>query len=526
MNLKKFLFVLMIITVLLFCNLQNMVFADTEINKADLKVLQPSEKHLQFKGENGWYYVSCLFVGYNYNGKTYPAYCINRELPGVEAVEGGYSVSIDKMISDAKLWRTIISGFPYKSVAELGVETEWDAYTATKQAIYSILYDRDVREMYRGADERGEKIVNAMEKMVNEGRYGTKTPQNAKIQINKIGNLKENEDEYVQEFSINCNVPVDNYVIKNCDNLPEGIYITNKDNETIKSFNGNESFYIHIPKEKLNKDINYKIELYANCETYPVFYGVAPNSELQDHAVTFSKLAGYSSNLDVNIKTNTGKIKIIKIDEETELPLEGIKFTLYSEDKKEIATVTTNKEGIAYFENLYQGKYIIKEINTKEEYELNPKEFAVEVNFEKETEITITNKLKEGRLKIIKVDKENNEIKLEGVEFELLDENMKIIEKLITDEKGEATSSKLPSYNKKYYLRETKTNENYLLNDEIMEIRLNDEEITEKIIENKKIPEPEPEPNPEPEPIPEPVPEPTPEPEPEEPVKKLPKTGV
>lgn len=36
-----------------------------------------------------------------------------------------------------------------------------------------------------------------------------------------------------------------------------------------------------------------------------------------------------------------------------------------------------------------------------------------------------------GQVKVIKVDKDNNEVKLEGVEFEVLDENDKVLEKLL-----------------------------------------------------------------------------------------------
>ena len=43
---------------------------------------------------------------------------------------------------------------------------------------------------------------------------------------------------------------------------------------------------------------------------------------------------------------------------------------------------------------------------------------------------------------MIKVDKDNNEVKLEGVEFEVLDENDKVLEKIITDENGEALTSR------------------------------------------------------------------------------------
>ena len=168
MKISKVIIVLIMIAIVLFCNLQSIVLADTDIDKAHLKVLQDSEKHLQFYQNGTWINLRCLYIGYKNNEKIYPAYCLNRELPGPEAVEGGYIASIDKTITDPVLWRTIISGYPYKSIEELGVETEWDAFMATKQAIYSILYNRNVRELYRGIDVRGEKIVNAIDKMLKD----------------------------------------------------------------------------------------------------------------------------------------------------------------------------------------------------------------------------------------------------------------------------------------------------------------------------------------------------------------------
>ena len=46
------------------------------------------------------------------------------------------------------------------------------------------------------------------------------------------------------------------------------------------------------------------------------------------------------------------------------------------------------------------------------------------------------------QVKVIKVDKDNNEVKLECVEFEVSDENDKVLEKIITDENGEALTSR------------------------------------------------------------------------------------
>lgn len=61
-----------------------------------------------------------------------------------------------------RVWRTIINAYPYKTPAELGVENEYDAFVATKQAVYCILYNWDATSRYRGGDERGTKIANAI----------------------------------------------------------------------------------------------------------------------------------------------------------------------------------------------------------------------------------------------------------------------------------------------------------------------------------------------------------------------------
>ena len=76
-------------------------------------------------------------------------------------------------------------------------------------------------------------------------------------------------------------------------------------------------------------------------------------------------------------------------------------------------------------------------------------------------------------MKIIKQDKETQE-RIEGVEFEILDANKKIIyENLKTNENGEIIIDNIIPGT--YYIRETKAKEGYVLNPEPIEIivRLN-----------------------------------------------------
>ena len=95
---------------------------------------------------------------------------------------------------------------------------------------------------------------------------------------------------------------------------------------------------------------------------------------------------------------------------------------------------------------------------------------------------------KTGSIKVIKKDEESLE-PLSNVKFELYDEEMNVIETLITDENGEVVSEKYPVLNKVYYLKEIETHEGFELDDEIREIKLLDGDTLEIEILNKKIPE-------------------------------------
>lgn len=69
----------------------------------------------------------------------------------------------------------------------------------------------------------------------------------------------------------------------------------------------------------------------------------------------------------MNVATNTGKIEIVKTDDETFKPIEGVTFGLYKKDGTEVARATTDSEGIAVFQGLYQNDYVLKELETEQE---------------------------------------------------------------------------------------------------------------------------------------------------------------
>lgn len=574
---RKIIISLMIIITMFSC-FQNIVLAKNIGDSSRLVKIGDCNSNIEFKFSSGWSDVICHYIGYNEGGKTYPAYCISHGLDGVDE-HGSYSVDLTKILDDVRIYRVIINGYPYKSPSELGVADKYDAYLATKQAIYSVLLGRDVTSVYRGKNSNGNAVVNAINNLTNIGRYGNQTYKTANLRINKSGGLIEEGDYFSQRFNVSSAVDVSGYDITSTNNLPTDSYITDSNGNRKTSFNNTEDFKLMIPKSSMDRDINSSISIKGRCKTYPVFYGQTTVSGTQNYAVTAEPYVDYNASIDYAEKLNTGKIRIIKQDSETKQAVQGVTFSLSKSDGTVIANSTTNEDGIATFSSLYRGKYILKEVSTNEKYILNESEFDADVEYNKttkttilnehkrgdlkvykvdkdnnkitlgnvefqlysdefkkvigtyytdvngeieikdlrigdyklietntnrwynlsddreltiewnkETSETIENELKKGQIKIIKVDLEDHKVKLEGVTFEVLDENNNVLETLVTDENGEALTSKYAVRDfPNLKLRETNTLEEYVLNKEIKTIKLEENQITNIVFENKKI---------------------------------------
>ena len=412
------------------------VFAATPISSALIKNGGDCGYHLQFwdTKQNAWSYIITTYVYYEEGGKQYPAYCLQSNLPGV-GQSSEYNVSVDDIINDVRLWRVAINGYPYQSPQSMGLENQYDAFVATKQAIYRVLDGRDPNTFYNGADARGQAIKNAIINLVNIGRNGTQTPVNTDVTTNKIGEFVEDGDYYSQEYSISSPVETSEYTITATNGLPNGSQITNMSNNVQSTFSGSDHFKVRIPKTSLSSDINVTIVRQAKCKTYPVFYGKTTVPGTQDYLLTFDPFGDVAGRADLNIKTNTGKIKIVKNDEDTNQPISGVTFQLLTKDGTVIANATTNERGEITFPNLYQNNYQLKEISTNDNYILNEMTFDVNVEYNKTTTKTITNEHKKGDLTVYKVDKDNNRIALGGVTFDLYSEEFKrVIGTYTTDE--------------------------------------------------------------------------------------------
>ena len=145
-------------------------------------------------------------------------------------------------------------------------------------------------------------------------------------------------------------------------------------------------------------------------------------------------------------KRSKGSILLQKVDEDTKQPLSGAVFELQDENHKVIVkNMITDQTGRFAINDLSSGVYYVVETSAPKGYQLNNEPIKFEVNDKNDSEqvITITNKVKDHVLRVIKKDKQDDTV-LSGAVFNLYDSKGILIQKnLKTDENGVFTLENL-----------------------------------------------------------------------------------
>lgn len=341
--------------------------------------------------------VKAYYAQYAKDGVTYPAYCLDKTKQGVNN-ELSYSVSIQDAISDVKLWRIIINGYPYKTIEELGCANKEEAFTATKQAIYCYIHGNNPND-YSPIGEAGNRTLRALKQILINAESSNETQISNTVKVIKEQdsfNVDSKEKNYVSKiYSIQAGTTISNYQIeleKENQNLPEGIKITDTNNNPKTEFSQNEKFKILIPIKNLLNEDSFNIKIKTKIKNKPVLYGKAENSGYQDYALTAATYEdAYGKAQDKYYKNET-KVKIIKQDEETKERLENVEFNILDENKQSIyANLKTDKNGEVQIKNLIPGKYYIQETSTKDGYLLDNNLIEFNVDLNEEFTITINN---------------------------------------------------------------------------------------------------------------------------------------
>ena len=334
------------------------------------------------------------FVVYKKDGVEYPAYCLNRNLPGITEDEE-YTVSVDRIVRNNKIWRAVTNGYPFKTAKQLGCNSDIEAFAATKMAVYDAMYNYNWDD-FTGENAQGNRVVAAAEKISKAARSSTATKPVS------IVNLKTDDTKWEMDnvdknyasktFYVTTNVDSTKYDVKLNNVQIENVKVTDEKNNAKTRFKTGEKFKVLIPITEMDKAGEFEIEVTADMKTMPILYGDSGDSSKQSYALAAGYYEFENSKLKVKYLENTTKIEIKKKDAETSEALIEAKFNILDENKNiAYSDVTTNKEGIAVVENIMPGKYYIQEIKSPDGYTIYDELIEIDVELNQKYTVNINN---------------------------------------------------------------------------------------------------------------------------------------
>ena len=352
------------------------------------------ESLLKYNG----YTVGCVRVSY-YDGRVeQPAYCLERDIPGIGENEGEldfYNVEVQDTLTNTLIWRVISNSYPYVSLQELGVNSINEAFVATKQAVYCILYgnDGDNFTRYTAIGEAGERTLNLLKRLVNNARNSNETRPSKVIDIidesNKwqVDNIDKN---YISKtYSIRTEAEYNEFQVSiSSANMPEDTRIVNLNNQDKTTFGNSEKFKVLIPINHNVQEGSFTINVTSKLRTCPVYYGKAP-AGYQDYALAANPYEDGNGSITETFTTNNSKIIIIKKDGETKEPIKDTEFNILDANKKIVySNLITNSNGEVILEGIEPGTYYLQEVRAANGY--IKMEGLVEFKMELDKVLTLT----------------------------------------------------------------------------------------------------------------------------------------
>ena len=343
----------------------------------------------------------------NNNGIESPVYCLDKNKPGVGEA-GEYIVSRNSVLKDAKVWRVIKNGFPYKTLQELGCENNKEAFAATKMAVYSAIYGYSIEDFEALDTDESRRTYQALQLILENAEKSTEYPTSSTLTIEDTENWKQDENNKENVYKI---LSVKNYIVNIIGEAPEGVKITDINNHAKTDFDGSENFKISIPIKELKDNGQINIQVEGKVKTNPVYIGESTNPDNQDYAITQIETENGIGEKVLRYSANKTKIKIIKKDEEGNT-LKNAVFELLDENKNIIKTnLATNEQGEIDIENVQPGQYYVKEIVAPAGYQNLDRSIEINVKFNEELSVIVRNQKEEQPT----VEIERNELEFSNI---------------------------------------------------------------------------------------------------------------
>ena len=165
--------------------------------------------------------------------------------------------------------------------------------------------------------------------------------------------------------------------------------------------------------------------------------------------------------------TPVGGLQIIKSDKDSGKRIAGVKFEIRKMNGEIIGTYTTDSTGVIYLPEAESGWYTVTELEAASGYLLDTTQHRIEVKDGQTATLEITNH-KSSRILLHKVDKATGK-GIYGAVFLLYDSNHNPIGEYVTDQDGYIYADEGLA-DGRYYLREIKAAQGYVLDPELKTI--------------------------------------------------------
>ena len=167
--------------------------------------------------------------------------------------------------------------------------------------------------------------------------------------------------------------------------------------------------------------------------------------------------------------TPAGGLQIIKSDESSGKRISGVRFEVRKVNGEIVGTYTTDSDGVIYLPEIESGWYTVTELKAAPGYLLDTTSHRIEVKDGQTATLEITNH-KSSRILLHKVDKDTGK-GIYGAVFLLYDSNHNPIGEYVTDQDGYIYADDGLA-DGRYYLREIKAADGYVLDPELKTIYL------------------------------------------------------
>lgn len=370
-------------------------------------------------------YTYFLYKGNDGVTREIPAYCVNPTTIGVpKVVEPGQSVKYmaEEKSSDPKVVGIISNGYPHRTLGELNLDDKYQAYYATKMALWCYLLPNwDIANLkvapgLTGSDlDIGNRILAAAKDIYKCGTtYNymltpkmTATPDHSVAYPVSV----EGKDYYQQVFTVWSETWVYDYDISVSfqapSSVPNGARIVNMDNQAVTSIAAEGTgdgyaaqFKVLYPAESIqNQSGSVQLTLSASVAQYAAMYAVCQETD------KYGELQNYICDLDNNVRLNIAAIsnyydgqapdpeetalKIVKLEEGTNIPLEGAVFSVYDPEGRSVGSFSTWPDGTVVIPLTLEGHYTVTE-EIPPRYHLLPDERTQHVDVEYNKTATLT----------------------------------------------------------------------------------------------------------------------------------------